>query len=191
MTILKKTELREIINKSYFELNSLFISNQEDISEYDVQHIFYRGLKEYLKNKGCILKKERKKIDVSITNYEETFKYCFEIKSFIKSHETISLKLIDNDFRKMKDFLEIDECNDKRAFIVLAINQKKLVSKRSSKNNLLLNYLNHNIKFFPQDIDDDFKYSLITSFSVANNIAKKRINNVKQIRLFLIEVIQK
>ena len=83
--VLNKTALREIINKSYFELNSLFLSNQEDISEYDVQHIFYTALKERLKNKSYIVKKERQKIDVSVTNYEETFKYYFEVKSFIKS----------------------------------------------------------------------------------------------------------
>lgn len=186
--LLNKTALREIINKSYFELNSLFISNQEDISEYDVQHIFYTALKEYLKNKRCIVKKERQKIDVSVTNYEETFKYYFEIKSFIKSKESISLKSIETDINKMKDYLLKQDDIDKRTFIVWAINQKKLTIKNKSRNKHLLEYLNHSKKKFPKDNMDKFKYTLTSSFSVANNIAIQRINLVKQVRLFLIEI---
>lgn len=186
--VLNKTALREIINKSYFELNSLFLSNQEDISEYDVQHIFYTALKERLKNKSYILKKERQKIDVSVTNYEETFKYYFEVKSFIKSKELISLKSIESDINKMKGCLLKQKGVDKRAFIVLAINQKKLTIKKKSRNCHLLEYLNHSKKKFPLENMDKFKYSLTSSFSVANNIAIQRTNVIKQVRLFLIEI---
>jgi hypothetical protein len=186
--VLNKTALREIINKSYFELNSLFLSNQEDISEYDVQHIFYTALKERLKNKSYIVKKERQKIDVSVTNYEETFKYYFEVKSFIKSKELISLKSIESDINKMKGCLLKQKGVDKRAFIVLAINQKKLTIKKKSRNCNLLEYLNHSKKKFPLENMDKFKYSLTSSFSVANNIAIQRTNVIKQVRLFLIEI---
>lgn len=186
--LLNKTALREIINKSYFELNSLFLSNQEDISEYDVQHIFYTALKERLKNKSYIVKKERQKIDVSVTNYEETFKYYFEVKSFIKSKELISLKSIESDINKMKGCLLKQKGVDKRAFIVLAINQKKLTIKKKSRNCNLLEYLNHSKKKFPLENMDKFKYSLTSSFSVANNIAIQRTNVIKQVRLFLIEI---
>jgi hypothetical protein len=77
---------------------------------------------------------------------------------------------------------------DKRAFIVLAINQKKLTIKKKSRNCNLLEYLNHSKKKFPLENMDKFKYSLTSSFSVANNIAIQRTNVIKQVRLFLIEI---
>ncbi len=44
--ILPKSTLRNIVNKTYFDINSAFISNADDLSEYEIQHLFFIALKE-------------------------------------------------------------------------------------------------------------------------------------------------
>ena len=84
--LLPETTLRKILNINYFKINAEFISSDQDISEYDIQHIFFSELKNQMKNKGCEVRKEKARVDITLTTADETKKYFFEVKSYIKKY---------------------------------------------------------------------------------------------------------
>ena len=167
-----------------------FIADDDEISEYEIQHSFFKVLKMELKNKGCIVKKEKERIDITVTDNKETLKYCFEVKSYIKSQERISIQSINKDINELEKFLLKKDDLEKRAFILLAIREKTLQTSKT-KNRELATYLNHQSKITPLQVSKGFKHQLTSSFLVAHNtsIEKKKVGH--QIRLFLLELIKK
>ena len=103
--LLSESTLRKILNTTYFKVNSDFIANEEEISEYEIQYSFFDVLKNQLKNKGFIVNKEKKRVDITISDKDETIKYCFEVKSYIKSHEKIAISEINKDITDLEVFL--------------------------------------------------------------------------------------
>jgi hypothetical protein len=189
--LLPNSNLRKLINLTYLKINSDFIENDENISEYEIQHSFFKLLKNQLKNKGCKVSKEKEKVDIIVTDNEETLKYCFEVKSFIKSHEKIEITSINKDIASLEKFLsDQKEKIEKRAFVLLAIREKTLQSSKS-QNSILRQYLNHKSKDSNLLKANGFKHILMSSYTIAHNskIEKKNINH--QIRLFLIEITKK
>lgn len=187
-TLLPNSTLRKIVNLSYFKINRDFIENDEDISEYEIQHSFFVSLKNQLKNKGCMVNKEIGRVDITITDNEETFKYCFEVKSFIKTREKISIKSVNKDIEDLELFLtNKKERIEKRAFILLAIREKTLQTSKS-KNSELEKYLNHKSNETPLQKSKRFHHKLISSYTIAHNSSIEKKNILHQVRLFLIEL---
>lgn len=187
--ILPEFILRKILNTCYFKVNADFITNAEDISEYEIQYSFYDVLKNYLRNKGCIVKKERRNVDISITNGEETIKYYFEVKSFIKNHERISIKAINKDINALELFLNEKDNFEKRAFVLLAI-REKTIQKSKAKNTELANYLNHKSKEITLQLSKGFMHKIMSSYVIAHNASIEKKYNWHQVRLFLIEIVK-
>jgi hypothetical protein len=188
--ILTDTTLRKVLNLSYFKINGDFIENDDDISEYQIQHSFFEVLKNQLKNKGCKVSKEKGKVDITISDNEETFKYCFEAKSFIKTREKIALKSVNKDIEDLELFLASKkERIEKRAFIFLAIREKTLQTSKS-KNSELAKYLNHKSNETPLQKSKGFHHKLISSYTIAHNSSIEKKNIRHQVRLFLIEIIK-
>lgn len=185
--ILTRTILRNIINKTYFDINSAYISNEEDLSEYDIQYLLFVSLKEQLKNKGCKIKKEKNKVDISIENEKKTFNYWFEIKSFIKSHEYINIDGINNDISNLESLFIEKSSSEKRAFMVIAAREKTL-QRTKTKNKEFSDYLDHKTKFSPLKLKRGFKQQLISSYTISHNNSLDRKNIANQVRLFLIEI---
>ena len=187
-TLLPNSTLRKIVNLSYFKINRDFIENDEDISEYEIQHSFFVSLKSQLKNKGCKINKEIGRVDITITDKEEKFKYCFEVKSFIKTREKISIKSVNKDIEDLELFLtNKKERIEKRAFILLAIREKTLQTSKS-KNSELEKYLNHKSNETPLQKSKGFHHKLISSYTIAHNSSIEKKNILHQVRLFLIEL---
>ena len=157
--ILPDTVVRKILNTAYFKINEVYFANEEDISEYEIQFLFFDTLKKQIKNKGCIVKKEKERVDITITDTYETLKYCFEVNNTLK----------------------------KRAFVLLAIREKTLQTSKY-QNSELANFLNHKSKVTPLIINEGFKHYLTSSFTIVNNNSTEKKNNGHQVRLFLIEI---
>ena len=185
--MLQDSTLRKILNTTYFKINADFIANDEEISEYEIQYSFFDELKHQLKNKGCIIKKEKENVDITITNTDETLKYRFEVKSFIKSHEKIAINAINKDINDLEKFLSEKENLEKRAFVLLAIREKTLQTSKS-KNSELASFLNHKTKQSPLQISKGFKHHIISSYVIAQNSSIEKKNIGQQVRLFLIEI---
>jgi hypothetical protein len=188
--MLQDSTLRKILNTTYFKINADFIANDEEISEYEIQYFFFDALKNQLKNRGCIIKKEKENVDITITTIDETLKYRFEVKSFIKSHEKIAIKAINKDINDLELFLSEKENLEKRAFVLLAIREKTLQTSKS-KNSELATYLNHKSKETPLQLGKGFKHKIVSSYVIANNSSIEKKNNGHQVRLFLIEILKK
>ena len=185
--ILPDTVVRKILNTAYFKINEVYFANEEDISEYEIQFLFFDTLKKQIKNKGCIVKKEKERVDITITDTYETLKYCFEVKSYIKSHEKISITAINKDINDLGKFLSENNTLKKRAFVLLAIREKTLQTSKY-QNSELANFLNHKSKVTPLIINEGFKHYLTSSFTIVNNNSTEKKNNGHQVRLFLIEI---
>jgi len=185
--ILPATTLRKIINSAYYKINEAYLSNEDDLSEYEIQYLFYDSLKKQIKNKGCVAKKEREKVDITITDIDNTLKYRIEVKSYIKSHEKISINALNKDLADLEAFLGRKEPMEKRAFLLIAIREKTLQSS-SAKNQLLASYLNHKSKVSPLYVTKNFKHALTSSYIIAQNNSIDKVNIGHQVRLFLIEI---
>jgi hypothetical protein len=187
-TLLTDLALRKTVNLSYFKINRDFFENDEDISEYEIQHSFFVTLKNQLKNKGCKVNKEIGRVDITITDNEENFKYCFEVKSFIKKREKIAIKSVNKDIEDLELFLSNkNEKIEKRAFILLAILEKTLQTSKA-RNNELAKYLNHKSNQTPLQQSKGFQHKLISSYTIAHNSGLEKKNILHQVRLFLIEI---
>jgi hypothetical protein len=187
--LLSESTLRKILNTTYFKVNSEFIANEEEISEYEIQYSFFDVLKNELKNKGFIVKKEKKRVDITISDRDETIKYCFEVKSYIKSHEKIAISEINKDITDLEVFLSEKDVLEKRAFVLLAIREKTLQTS-NSKNKDLANYLNHKSKATPLIINKGYQHHLTSSYTIAHNTSIVKKSNGNQVRLFLIEILK-
>ena len=185
--ILPETTLRKIVNTAYYKINEAYLSNEDDLSEYEIQYLFYDSLKKQIKNKGCVAKKEVEKVDITITDIDNTLKYRIEVKSYIKSHEKISINAINKDLADLEEFLGRKESIEKRAFLLIAIREKTLQSS-SAKNQLLASYLNHKSKVSPLHVAKNFKHALTSSYIIAQNNSIDKVNIGHQVRLFLIEI---
>jgi hypothetical protein len=188
--LITDSTLRKILNITYFKINADFITNDEEISEYEIQYSFFDALKHQLKNKGYFINKEKGKVDITIINSDETVKYCFEVKSFIKSHEKIAINAINKDINDLELFLSKKDNLEKRAFVLLAIREKSLQSSKS-KNSELATYLNHKSKETPLQLSTGFKHKIVSSYVIAHNNSIEKKNNGHQVRLFLIEILKK
>jgi hypothetical protein len=188
--LITDSTLRKILNITYFKINADFINNDEEISEYEIQYSFFEALKHQLKNKGYIINKEKGKVDITITNSDETIKYCFEVKSFIKSHEKIAIKKINQDINDLELFLSEKDIFEKRAFVLLAIREMTLQTSKY-KNSELAAYLNHKSKETPLQLSTGFKHKMVSSYVIAHNNSVEKKNNGHQLRLFLIEILKK
>jgi hypothetical protein len=187
--LLPETTLRKILNINYFKINAEFISSDQDISEYDIQHIFFSELKNQMKNKGCEVRKEKARVDITLTTADETKKYFFEVKSYIKNQERISFDGIASDIDKLEDLISGNDKIEKRGFMLLAICEKTLKNVKK-RNKALADYLNHNTKLSPFK-KNGFQHSLFTSFTIAHNNSNLKKNIIHQVRLYLIEIIKK
>jgi len=185
--ILPETTLRKIVNTAYYKINEAYLSNEDDLSEYEIQYLFYDSLKKQIKNKGCVAKKEVEKVDITITDIDNTLKYRIEVKSYIKSHEKISINALNKDLTDLEEFLGRKESIEKRAFLLIAIREKTLKSS-SPKNKLLASYLNHKSKVSPLHVTKNFKHTLTSSYTIAQNNSIDKVNIGHQVRLFLIEI---
>ena len=189
-SILPATTLRKIINSAYYKINEAYLANEDDLSEYEIQYLFYDSLKKQIKNKGCIAKKEREKVDITITDVDNTLKYRIEVKSYIKSHEKISINALNKDLADLEEFLGGKESLEKKAFLLIAIREKTLQSS-SIKNKLLASYLNHKSKVSPLHVTQNFKHTLTSSYTIAKNNSIDKVYIGQQVRLFLIEIKKK
>jgi hypothetical protein len=186
-SILPIATLRNIINKTYFDVNSDYLSNKDDLSEYDIQHLLFVSIKEQLKNKGCKIKKEKDRVDISIENEKQSFNYWFEIKSFIKPKEYIKIEAINSDINNLESLFFEKTSSEKRAFMVL-IAREKTLQRTKMKNKDLSDYLNHKTKSSPLKLKRGFKQRLMTSYTISHNNSLERKNIQDQVRLFLIEI---
>lgn len=187
--LFSETTLRKILNVSYFKINAEFISFGQDLSEYDIQHVFFSELRNHMRNKGCEVRKEKGKVDITVTTIDETINYFFEVKSYLKSQERISFDGIAHDIDKLEDLISRNDKIEKRGFLLLAICEKTLQNVKK-RNKVLADYLNHIISVPPFQ-KNDFQYSLFTSYTIShsNSHFKKKI--IHQVRLYLIEITKK
>ena len=185
--ILPKTTLRNIVNKTYLDINSAFISNDDDLSEYEIQHLFFIALKEQLKNKGCIIKKEQEKVDITIKNENKTYNYWFEIKSFIKKKEYINLQDINKDIESLEKHISKFDDSEKRSFMVIAAREKTL-QHCQKQNKEFVAFLNHKAKKSNLTQKKGTEHQLVSSFVIMHNNSLEKKNNKNQVRLFLIEI---
>lgn len=185
--ILPKSTLRNIVNKTYFDINSAFLSNADDLSEYEIQHLFFIALKEQLKNKGCIIKKEQGKVDITIKNELKTYNYWFEIKSFIKKKEYINLQVINKDIEALEKHISKSDDSEKRSFMVIAAKEKTL-QHCQKQNKEFVDFLNHKSKTSNLTQKKGTKHHLVSSFVIMHNNSLEKKNNKNQVRLFLIEI---
>jgi hypothetical protein len=188
--ILSENQIRKVLNSMFYEANNDFLSSPNDISEYDVQNGFYKFLKFELKNKGFSIRKERQKYDVSIQLFNEKkpiLDYVFEMKTFIKKSESISVEKVKKDFEKLQDFISNSELKNKKAFFLLASTHNKLV-KAKGKNKLISNFCLHNKsrKEFESTIGSEIKIYRSYFIGSYNHGNSEPILN--QIRFFLFEL---
>jgi hypothetical protein len=190
INILPDTQIRNILNSLFYEANKDFLLGANDISEYDIQNNFFKLLKNELKNKGLSIKKERKKRDISIqflTKQNIILDFVIELKTFIKKTESISFENILKDIKKLKEFISQSNIKNKKAFILIAATQMKLI-KAKGKNKLFSDFCihNHNRKEFESVIDSEFKVYRSFFIGTGNNGNSEPILN--QIRFFLFEI---
>ena len=79
---------------------------------------------------------------------------------------------------------------EKRAFVLLAIWEKTLQTSKS-RNSELAKYLNHKSNETPLQKSKGFNHKLISSYTIAHNSSIEKKNILHQVRLFLIEILNK
>jgi len=187
---LNNSNLRLVVNSLFFDINEQNIIARNDVSEYDIQNRFLFYLKLIAKNTGYGVKRETRKIDVLISKKRKSrtvSEYAFEIKTYIKKHESLSLAVILKDVNKLRKHLLVKRIKNKRAFLLIGISQKKL-NNIKGKGKLIAHFLRKEVQ--AKQIAKCFgtSISIIRSFQICSSLRKDKASINSQIRFFLIEI---
>jgi hypothetical protein len=189
---------RDLINYLFFELNKQVFIIDDEIFEYDVQYYIHTFLRFKFKNTNHRVKREKHKTDHVIECYDE-FKLKSEIqielKTFIKSKESLSYDKIYHDINKLHKTMT----SNNKCYFLLVVKERHM-TKISHKNKDLIECLNSNQKKFTF-ISDNKKINtrIIRSFNTSyfervkssNNFSDSYINKYhkKQIRVFMFQLL--
>jgi hypothetical protein len=189
---------RDLINYLFFELNKQVFIIDDEIFEYDVQYYIHTFLRFKFKNTNHRVKREKQKTDHVIECYNEfehNSEIQIELKTFIKSKESLSYDKIYHDINKLHSTLT----SNNKCYFLLVVKEKHM-TKISHKNKDLIECLNSNLKKFTFISDNKkIKTRIIRSFNTSylervkssNNFSDSYINKYhkKQIRVFMFQVL--
>ena len=181
---------RDLINYLYFDLNRFRYFVQDEIFEYDIQSCIHQFLKIKYKNSNIKIKREKYKSDHVIEFLNDKgdiiFTTLLEVKSFIKTHESLSFIKILKDV----DSLYKDISLDIFGYFILVVKESHLNNK-SKKLTSLIKSLNgtNKIHYFDSG-SKKIKTRIIRSFkTIYTN--KENVNQVhkSQIRIFMFQIL--
>jgi hypothetical protein len=131
---------RDLVNYLFFELNKQVFIVDYEIFEYDVQYHTHVFLKNKFKNTYNKVKREKNKTDHTIECYYTNTldkEIQIELKTFIKSKESLSLDKIYSDLYKLsKSMSSNNEC-----YFLLVVKESHL-NKITEKNKSFIECLN-------------------------------------------------
>jgi len=131
----KKIE-RRLMNFLYYDLNRLRYFIMDEIFEYDIQASIHKFLMLSLNNKNVLVQREKEgRVDHVITENDENGNTkhltLIELKSFIKKHERLNIKKIEDDISKLHK--RITECIElSSGYLIIAIKEKHLASSKAT-----------------------------------------------------------
>lgn len=191
---------RDLVNYLFFELNKQVFIIDDEIFEYDVQYYIHTFLKFRFKNTNTKVKREKHKTDHIIECYDENKQLDneiqIELKTFIKSQESLSRLKIYNDINKLHKTMS----SNNEYYFLLVVKEKHL-TKISDKNKDLIECLNGNQKKFTfitgnkkikTRIIRSFNTSYLVKEKTANNYSDSYINKYhrNQIRVFMFQILK-
>jgi hypothetical protein len=189
---------RDLVNYLFFELNKQVFIVDYEIFEYDVQYHTHVFLKNKFKNTYNKVKREKNKTDHTIECYYTNTldkEIQIELKTFIKSKESLSLDKIYSDLYKLsKSMSSNNEC-----YFLLVVKESHL-NKITEKNKSFIECLNSYQKKYTFSINNkeidtsiirSFKTSYLVKEKTANNFSDSYINKYhrNQIRIFLFKLL--
>jgi hypothetical protein len=184
------SKIRDIINLLYFKINAKSIFYNDHISEYDVQEELYSILKLKYANKNVQTKRELSKVDIVLSKYEKSKiseQVYFEIKTYIKPSERLSILGIDNDIDKLVKLIKSEQLTkvQKKGIMIVCVKQSKL-NNLKNRNKLLAAYFKSekaNLSVIKNNLNFPH-HSIIRSFFIGSG---SRVDNkaiLNQIRVF-------
>lgn len=189
---------RDLVNYLFFELNKQVFIIDDEIFEYDVQYYIHSFLKFKFKNTNNKVKREKYKTDHVIECYDENkleSEIQIELKTFIKSQESLSNEKIYGDIDKLHKTMS----SNNEYYFLLVVKEKHL-TKISDKNKDLIECLNSNQKKFTFiSGNKKIKTRIIRSFNTSYLVKEKTENNFSdsyiskyhrnQIRVFMFQIL--
>jgi hypothetical protein len=188
---------RELINYLYYELNTMGLLLDHEISEYDIQSCIHKYLKSVKRPNEKVEREKENKSDVVIRRQNENNQEIdlIEIKSYIKNNEKLKFSQISSDIKKLsKNIVSYDGNVKARGYFMIVFRERVLHKNYNKTSNKALAELFKNDSFKKHSFEIDgekIKTRIIRSFKTAyldkNNDFTIHRN---QIRVFMFEILK-
>ena len=186
---------RKLLNYLYYDLNRLQYFVRDEIFEYDIQSSIHQFLMLSFNNKNALVQRERNgKVDHVIHENDENGKpkHCtlIELKSFIKKHEKLNIKKIEDDIEKLNRLITGSNENTE-GYLIIAIKENHF---NKTNNSTLSDFIDALSKMNTCNFNIDgkkIKTRIIRSLKTSYVKNDKPVVHKEQIRLFMFQIKKK